>query len=255
MTAENPAVYVCLPSINPEYCARYLPAWKQQGYRVAVSTDEAMFERMTPMLDGIIDVLVSPRGRYPGYWQSMNALTRYVCNRPVALAYSHIKTSPGLSLNDQLIADVCVVAGDDMQPDDRHTAQQIAQHFLRIFPDGYGIMQPTGSGEDGVDRIAGSPWMGKGWIERAYNGTGPYHGGYFHFYGDEELMNVARRQSAFIQLSQYRQRHHQWCNPDGENYGKRTHYQQRNSDEHWESDKALFFARQRQGFPGSEPRA
>lgn len=252
MTTDNPTVWLCIPSINLEYCARYLPAWKQQGYRVAVSTDEGMVQRMSPMIGGMIDLLVSPRGEYPGYWRSMNALTRFVMNRSTHLTYGHVSHSFQIDGIDQIIADVCVVAGDDMEPDDRHSAQDIARHFLRIFPGGYGVMQPTGSGEDGVDRIAGSPWIGRAWIEEAYRGNGPYHDGYFHFYGDEELLNVARAQAAFIQLSQYRQRHHQWCNPDGHNYAKRTHYQQRNSDNHWEADKALFFRRQREGFPGSE---
>ena len=85
----------------------------------------------------------------------------------------------------------------------------------------FGVMQPTGDrwgdnessraafGENRgaeIDRIAGSPWMGREWCERAYLGNGPMPDFYHHLYIDEELQEVATRLGVFWQcrdLTQY----------------------------------------------------
>jgi hypothetical protein len=41
-----------------------------------------------------------------------------------------------------------------MLPDPR-PAQEIAEAFLARFPDGFGVLQPTGDTMDGTDRICG----------------------------------------------------------------------------------------------------
>ena len=79
--------------------------------------------------------------------------------------------------------------------------------FIRRF-ETFGVMQATGDrwGENEpwaraqfpdapayIDRICGSPWIGREFARRMNQGKGPFWREYFHMFADEELQCVAQR--------------------------------------------------------------
>lgn len=222
MTIDKNRVALVMPVANELNCAKNLPLWVERGYEVVVLQDRFRFK----CPEGVR--VVTPFGNeYRGWYVCCNELARTWVNRDVGLV---------------------VAAGDDMQPDPKHTAQEIAAMFWQRFPGGYGVMQPIGDTLDGTDRICGSPWFGRGWIERSYQGQGPMHGGYYGFYGDEELLNVAKNQGVLWQHPGLTQYHDHWTRKRI----ARPHYMDK-AQGALDRDKALFFARKQAGFPGSEP--
>lgn len=212
------SVWYAIPSASTERAERCASAWREMGYRVAILIDGD-----TPEPRGANLVMRVPT--YEGYFASVNALSRR------------------LVIEDG--AEIVVTGGDDMFPDPHHRADEIARDFRRDFPDLCGVMQPTGDDMPGTDRICGSPWLGREWILRGYDGTGPFHGGYRQFYGDEELRIVATRHDRMLDRPDLVQRHEHWSRG-----GTPTAYQKAN-DRHWPIDQALFVERQAARFPGS----
>lgn len=214
-------VWYAIPTANAPRADHCLRAWREMGYRTAVLVDGA-----TP---GPAAAEVTIRvSAYDGYFASVNRLARFLVEHEQA--------------------SIVVTGGDDMFPDPRHRADEIATDFRREFPDLCGVMQPIGDDLPGTDRICGSPWLGRGWIERAYEGAGPFHAGYRQFYGDEELRIVATRADRLLDRPDLVQRHEHWSRG-----GKQTDYQIAN-DRWWEQDKALYVARAAERFPGSGAR-
>jgi hypothetical protein len=146
-------------------------------------------------------------------------------------------------------ADIVVTGGDDITPDFKKKAEKIAAECYERYPDGYFVMQPTGDELPGTDQICGSPWIGKGWIKRAYRGQGAFCPDYFIFFGDEELKNVAQLRGVLWQRRDLLQYHDHWTRTGGP---KKTDYQVGN-DRNWNNDEAVFKARKADGFPGHEP--
>ncbi len=212
-------VVTVFPSCNPERAATARDRWRAKGYAVHVWVEESFLASFEA------DSLVRS-ATYPGYWCAVNHLAK------AAVASG---------------ADIVVAIGDDMDPDPR-PAQDIGAEYLARFPDGFGVMQPTGDPLDGTDRICGSPWLGRGWVEEAYGGAGPLWSGYKQFYGDEELLNVATKLGVLWQRKDLTQYHHHWV-------GGRVqpmHYQTRNSGLYWEHDQKMFFGRKKATWPGHE---
>ena len=219
-------VYVCFPSADVSRAAIAKKKWQSKGYKVSLFFDT---DRESIDADSVVF------GDYKGYWNACNKLA----------AGSFAKG-----------ADVVVFAADDIDPDPNHSAQKIAAEYLAKYPDGFGVMQPAGdlqgidsSGKPAAARICGSPWFGKGWNDRAYQGKGPTHDGYFHFYGDEDLYEVASRLDVLWVRSDLTQFHRHWS----WGHSQQTSYQRRNSSKHWNTDKATFAVRKAEGFPGHEP--
>jgi hypothetical protein len=207
-------VWVIFPSANHDKAEEAQRRWKAQGYNVAT-----LFDGSDP---------------YRGYWHSINRLVKDVGNK----------------------ADIFVAAADDIDPDMSATAEEIGDDFLLRFPGGFGVMQPCGDpqgeimdGKHAAARICGSPWFGRGWVERAYGGRGPMPTEYFHFYGDEELKNVAEKLGVLWMRPDLTQFHRHWS----WGHSKQADYQKRNSAGHWTKDRMTFMQRQAQGFPGHEP--
>ena len=175
-----------------------------------------------------------------------------------------------------------VGGGDDTEPDPSKTAQQIAMECQRHFflhnypsgPDGpytldeystFGVMQPTGDrwGADEpwaqaafpdapayIDRICGSPWIGREFARRANQGKGPFWPEYHHMFADEELQEVAK---AYGVLWQRRDLMHYHEHPRRDGVSRTPDFAQEiYSPEHWAAAKALFSGRKVAGFPGSE---
>lgn len=127
----------------------------------------------------------------------------------------------------------------------------------------FGVMQPTGDrwgDAQGayIDRVAGSPWIGREFARRMYGGSGPYWPEYFHMGVDEELQAVATKLGVFWQRPDLTHYHAHWGRPrPGERMGQvdrmPAFLAEANSPEHWRKYKALFSKRQAAGFPGHEP--
>lgn len=210
-------VWYAIPSASTERAERCASAWREMGYRVAILIDG-------PTMEPRGADLVVRVPAYEGYFASVNALSRR------------------LVIEDG--AEIVVTGGDDMFPDPHHRADEIAADFRRDFPDLCGVMQPTGDDMPGTDRICGSPWLGREWILRGYEGTGPFWP-YGHFFGDEELRIVATRVDRLVDRPDLIQRHEHWSRG-----GKPTDYQTANN-RHWAPDQAAFVARALARFPGS----
>lgn len=212
-------VWYAIPSANPPRASACLRVWKERGYKTAVLLDPGA--AAVPEAD-----LTLRPGAYPGYFASVNLLAKAIGPR----------------------ATIVVTGGDDMFPDMKLTAQEITAQFLEHFPDGFGVMQPIGDDLEGTDRICGSPWLGRGWIDRAYGGKGPFWPGYRAFYGDEELFLLTSMQELLWQRRDLTQRHEHWARHGA---GAMLPYQRENQ-KLWDVDKALFRERYAAGWPGSD---
>jgi hypothetical protein len=127
----------------------------------------------------------------------------------------------------------------------------------------FGVMQPTGDRwGDGqgayIDRVAGSPWIGREFARRMYGGNGPYWPEYTHMGVDEELQMVAEKMGVFWQRPDLTHFHAHWGRPrPGERMGQADRMPEfleaANSPEHWKKYKETLRRRQAAGFPGHEP--
>lgn len=242
------SVWLCIPSARPSIEAnRNLELWRQMGYKIALWRDH--FED-APIHDKLAV------GAYPGYAVAVNRLAKLV-------------------LAEDPDCNWIVAAGDDTQPDLAHRAQVIAvqctAHFCtqvrvqmsdfaweRSLPGTFGVMQPTGdrwADHLGViiERIAGSPWLGREWCERAYGGQGPLWSEYTHCFADEELQLVAQKLGVFWQRPDLSQHHGNWARERGDAADMPTFLREANSPWHWDKFGRLFRQRKADGFPGHEP--
>ena len=263
------SVWLVLPSARPaaeaSACFAY---WQEMGYRVCIMRDSAE-DVPTP-----IDALFTPEpgSGYPGYSRAVNMMAKAVLQQDPA-------------------CDWIVCGGDDTYPDPNKTADEIAaecsvyfgidQATFRIESmtvsdqlneelsadvtgtahSTFGVMQPTGDpwadfhkGKMSriIERIAGSPWLGRDWCLRAYQGNGPLCAEYTHCFADEELQLVAQRLGVFWQRPDLTHHHEHWSRtPNATRIP--PHLAEATSKSHWDKYKAIFDARKAAGFPGSEP--
>lgn len=212
-------VWFAIPSANPAKCAKVLPIWRKMGYKTAILQNHTRGE--------IPADRVMWRDSYPGWPESINILCRE------------------LVPND---APLVVSGGDDMLPDPNHSASELLAQFEKKFPDGYGVMQPHGDEFLCAKNYCGSPFLGRGWIERAYGGRGPMPSDYRHNWADNELFWVAKCQGVL------------WDRPDlshfhdhfTRNGGQSEDYWTANVLKHDREDCRVFIARSWLGFPGSD---
>jgi hypothetical protein len=239
------SVWFCIPScrsaVEAEAC---LAKWRALGYKIALL-------RQGEPVDA--DLLI-PTGEYLGWARSTNILAKEVLRRDASASW-------------------LVGGGDDYFPDRDHEAGAIAdecsKHFAGLYPlDKWGVMQPTGDrwgdsessrlefGQDRgaqIDRICGSPWMGREWCHRAYMGIGPMWPGYHHLYADEELHGVAKKLGVLWQRRDLTQYHNHPCRTQGHGVYQTGHLAPLYSPEAWAREREHFEDRKRKGFPGAEP--
>ena len=278
------SVWYCIPSARPpEEAEACLSKWRDHGYKIALFVDwnppgapldtrisrgDIMLMgggRFAPKFDPQTKIPYAPGTKthppnfneYPGYAQATNALIAEVLARDPS-------------------CDWCVAGGDDIDPDANHTADEIAaqcsEHFARIHTQNrgdwaaedyrrlatWGVMQPTGDRFDGgsIDRICGSPWLGREFCRRVNQGRGPFWPEYTHMFSDEELQNVAVKLGVLWQRPDLIHYHNHFQRVPGTDFGQRAttppHLAEAYSPEHWRKYKALFEARKATGFPGSE---
>lgn len=233
-----------IPSARP--IAEVLPvveAWKNMGYGVALWRDDKhlpdngeayAITADSQLIGSFVGAdLVFLSGKYPGYAQSVNAMAKHVLSH-----YPEV--------------DWIVCAGDDTTPDPNKTGDEIADeltsHFWREALgneslDTFGVVQCTGdrwADNLGViiERIAGSPWLGREWCRRAHAGKGPLWPEFRHMFGDQALMDYAQSLGVFLQrpdLTHY----HAHAQRDGKSRPA-THMTEWNSQQHWQESKAIF---------------
>lgn len=244
------SVWFCIPSCRPaaesEAC---LAKWRGLGYKIALLRQGEPVE---------CDLLI-PTGEYLGWARSTNILAKEVLRRDADCWW-------------------CVGGGDDYFPDPDFGACQLSNQFIvhfqneesakRTYGGSFSVVQPTGDrwgdsessrlefGQDRgaqIDRICGSPWMGREWCHRAYMGIGPMWPGYHHLYADEELHEVAKKLGVLWQRRDLTQYHNHPCRTEGYKVYQKGHLAPLYSPEAWATERAHFEDRKRKGFPGCEP--
>jgi hypothetical protein len=213
--------WYAIPSAKAERAKANIEQWKAMGYRTAV-----LLNANVPgeQIGADLVVHLDP---YPGYYSAVNHLCRQIPGDP----------------------EIVVTGGDDISPDPKKKATEIAEEFLEHFKGTLGVMQPIGDNWEGTANICGSPWMGRDWIKRSYQGHGPFHRGYFHFYGDEELKRMAERHGMLWQRPDIVQFHRHWSRAS---VGMPKQDYHAKLDRYWFVDQALFFRRREANFPGNE---
>ncbi len=176
------SVWWCVPSARPvEEVEPLCKIYRERGYKIAMWRDADASQPMYIGFDGVTHF----EATYPGYAQAVNSL---------ALEVLHNDSS----------CDWIVTGGDDTLPEPRFDADDIAMVCTSWFKGTFGVMQPTGDRFAGgsIDRIAGSPWMGREWCLRANGGRGPFWPEFTHMFGDECLKRTAEKLGVY------------WARPD-----------------------------------------
>lgn len=248
-----------------------LDAWQERGYKTAVLREDADGRTCAYFQGKVAQYLGWPRG--------VNLLV-------AAVMAANLDAEWLVSGGDDYWPDPTKTADE--------IAQECSDHFSNgvspVIRGTFGVMQPTGDrwGEgpcptckatggvpggvdewptvkcpscDGtkrsatIDRIAGSPWMGREFCRRMYHGSGPMYNGYHHNFADEELQNVAQKLGVFWQRRDLIQEHRHWARPRGD-WRDAPEWAKKINDpkfSDWDKSKALFAARKAAGFPGHEP--
>lgn len=278
------SAWLVLPSKRPpEEVEPILELWRKQGYRVAVQRD--------PSDVGVLHANIIFKRPYAGYAEAVNYLSgqvlmmepdaewivcagddtqpdaahsadeiRWDCNRYFMNLWHERPDCPDKGAIASRTFGVMQPTGDrwgDHQNTHTHTAHR----------DGSGRCNQCGHPKDHnrhqhgayIDRVAGSPWMGREFCLRVNQGRGPLWPEYFHMGCDEELQAVATRLGVFWQRPDLIHLHKHWGRGEG---GKMVDantmpdfLKRANSLEEWQRYKALFAQREAAGFPGSEPLA
>lgn len=212
----SPDVWAVWPTVNIERSQNMIEYWHALGYKVAILINPPC--QPQDLLDAECVVV---QYEWQGFPKAGNILCRTVTG------------------------DIVVVVGDDVFPDPIKDAREIGDEFLERFPDLFGVMQPTGDKYAWTHKCAVSPWIGRGFIERAYDGKGPFWEGYYHYFSDQELQEYATEQGAFQQREDITQFHDHWQRKDGV---RRPSYLME-AKRRWRGDKQIFEARKAKGFP------
>lgn len=266
------SIWLAIPSKRPpEEAEPVLQMWRERGYKIALWRDE-----YDPPITCDLELDETRHCPYPGYASAVNELCRLIIQTDHQARW-------------------IVAAGDDTLPDPNHMAEEIARecqmHFSKLHAgvdalpganlsvksvrealkglemQTFGVMQPTGDrwgeGQGGfanalIDRVAGSPWIGREFARRMYGGAGPYWHEYRHMYVDEEIQAVATKLGVFWQRPALIHLHNHWGRPrEGERMAPSERMPaflaEANSPQHWRKYKALFESRREAGFPGHEP--
>ena len=245
------SVWFCIPSARPaDEVARVLSKWRSMGYKIALWIDAGSEEVSNP--GKIWDRRIV--GEYPGYAQAVNRLIANV-------------------MEFDSSADWFVTGGDDTLPDPNKTADDIAaectEHFggpLALYghnrpQNTFGVMQPTGDRFAGgsIDRIAGSPWMGRGWCLRANQGKGPLWPEFQHMFVDECLKRTAEKLGVYLMRPDLTHFHQHYLrasdaiNAPAVPKPVPEHLVQWNSPEHWNDMKAIFQRLEAEDFASCMP--
>lgn len=271
------SVWFAIPSKRPpEEAEPVLKLWRERGYKIALALDGGGDGDWARWPD------FASIGVYEGYAQSVNMLCRKILivdEQAEWIVTGGDDVEPDPNHTAETIAAQCsemfYTLIETMYPPDKPAWSHIpipspggsgkdAPSWKRWST--FGVMQPTGDrwgehdiipGKTGayIDRVCGSPWMGREFCRRMYQGQGPLFSGYFHMFEDEELQCVAQKLGVLWQRRDLTQHHRHWARQSGHGILNKMpgFLRQVNSREHWHESKALFDARAAAGFPGHEP--
>lgn len=227
------SVWFCIPSKRPKAEAQAcIDRWRAMGYLVAIRRDIG---------DETVDCDLLQYGAYEGYAKAVNGLIADV-------------------MKFDADAQWFVTGGDDTDPDPDKCPGVIAMECDAYFCGTFGVMQPTGDRYAGgsIDRIAGSPWIGREFCERTYGGNGPYWPEYRHMFVDEEIRDVATMLGVYwMRRDLIHFHHHVFRESDAIDSNAvlkplPDFLKEANSAAHWNKFKALYESRRAAGFPGHE---
>jgi hypothetical protein len=237
--------WYAIPSKRPpEQVEPVLAAWRERGYKTALMIDEGGSAGSADYFNSVMP--------YLGYAESVNWLVRDILRMDSA-------------------CDWIVTGGDDVYPDPNQHARSIATQCKAYFHglnrergvplsvgceaiDTFGVMQPTGDrwGDDAlsrarygkdrgayIDRVCGSPWMGREFCQRIYGGKGPLWPEFTHMYVDEHLQCVAEKLGILWQRPDLTQRHEHWGR-QGDATKMPEFLKHANSSEEWAKSQAIF---------------
>lgn len=249
------SVWYCIASARPpEQVEPVLAAWRERGYKIALWRDHFL-----PKME--FDECVSEMP-YPGYAQAVNHLARLVFTTDSSCDW--IVTG-----GDDIYPDPNKMAAE--------IARECSDHFKNVWfrnmeltfrglrtqgllPDNseisatFGVMQPTGDrwGDDAlsrarygenrgayIDRVCGSPWMGREFCQRIYGGKGPLWPEFTHMYVDEHLQCVAEKLDILWQRPDLAQHHEHWGR-GGDAANMPEFLKEANSKPKWDEAKAIF---------------
>lgn len=210
-----------------------LVRWRCKGYGVSIWRDSA---------EGAPFCNLLTVGLYPGYAKAVNHLSADI-----------LRIDPE--------CEWIVTGGDDTLPDTRN-ADEIAAECTAHFGGTFGVMQPTGDrwAEGSIDRIAGSPWMGREWCLRANGGAGPLWPEFAHMFVDEALQETAIRCNAFWQRRDVTHLHRHYLRDSeridaGVRYVEPPeHLKKWNSPQHWREMAAIYERLRAQNFAPCMPK-
>ena len=248
------SVWYCIPSKRqPEEVNPVLAKWKEMGYNTAVLRDPG---------DPLVNADTTLQCEYPGYAIAVNRLVQGI-----------IAMDPKCQW--------FVTGGDDILPDPKRTAQEIAKDCTALFRakfypaansqqtcplETFGVMQPTGDrwGADEpwarakypnepayIDRVCGSPWMGREFCRRIYGGRGPIWPEFWHMFEDEHLQCVAKKLGILWQRRDLTHHHNHWGRTGFANL-QPDFLSRANSPTHWAEAKAIFERLKAGGFAEAE---
>jgi hypothetical protein len=182
--------------------------------------------------------------QYLGYAEAVNFLSAHV-------------------LREHPEVDWIVTGGDDTFPDPNKTGDEIAAELTSHFAGTMGVCQPTGdpwADDMGriIERIAGSPWLGREWCRRANGGRGPLWTEFRHMFADEHLQEYAKSLGVFVQRPDLTHHHAHAQREPGSNVTSNTrrppaHMAQWNTRRHWDESKAIFERLKRGNFAECAP--
>jgi len=216
-------VWFCIPSKRtPEQVKPILKLWRERGYKIALFRDEG---------DPAIVCDFGIREKYRGYAAAVNRLAREALARDPQAQW-------------------IVTGGDDTEPEPNKTAEEIARECTEHFKGTFGVMQPTGDryGENEhsrarwpdapsyIDRVAGSPWLGREWCRRAHAGQGPIHSAFWHMFEDESLKEYAEKLGVYWPRRDLTHLHQHW----GRSGSMPDFLRSVNTRKHWNESKAIF---------------
>ena len=180
------SVWFVVPSARADGdCRVHLGRWLSQGYKIALWRNGT--NRHDTSASDYTHLELNTAGYY-GWGPSVNVLSRVV-----------FEIDPACNF--------IVTGGDDTDPDMNHSPEEIEADCLAHFGGTFGVLQNTGDrwGADEpwakamfpdapayIDRICGSPWIGRSFAERAHSGAGPFHPDFFHMFADESLLEYAK---------------------------------------------------------------
>jgi hypothetical protein len=201
--------------------------WAEAGYGIAIWRDQP--DALSKVMSDVDAPTMVLTGKYPGYARAINALTKEVFIRhPETLA--------------------CVACGDDTDPCEVHPDIVVAG-LIERFGGTFFVAQPTSDRWSDalgpiIDRIAGSPFIGREWCRRAHAGVGPYFPGLTHMGVDDAIKWAAEREGVYVTLPDIGHFHRHFTRtPSGGvswEGGVPPHLRWCNTPEHWAEFQRTF---------------